>query len=60
MKVKDALTTVGLTKYPERLRITKIEKLCFTSPLLGIIIQACAVNHLLRFIRRPCIVACIM
>lgn len=39
MKVKDALTTVGLTKYPERLRITKIEKLRLTSPF------CCASRH---------------
>ena len=39
MKVKDALTTAGLTKYPERLRITKIEKLRFTSPF------CCASRH---------------
>ena len=39
MKVKDALTTVGLTKYPERLRIKKIEKLRFTTPF------CCASRH---------------
>ena len=38
-KVKDALTTVGLTKYPERLRITKNEKLRLTSPF------CCASRH---------------